>query len=431
MKWRKYTIHTTTEAEDLVSMMLMELGVEGVEIEDNVPLSEADTKGMFIDILPETGPDDGTSRLSFYLHIREDEDAEEVMEDQHDGNELAKSGQADAAAETEDLSRDASEDRSYSIADRLWTEKEISDLMQSIRDNLEEMRNYIDVGEARIEEGITEETDWRDNWKAFFKPVKAGSFLIKPTWETVPEEYIKEMEDGSLKVIEIDPGTAFGTGSHETTQLCLKALERYLQSGDKVLDIGTGSGILGIAALKAGAGYVAATELDEQCEPSIMDNTGFNNISEEEFRLFIGNIIGDEAFKENVLSSIDASGNTGKTCSTGNSGNAEYAGNAENVGNAGNAEDKSLGSSCGIKNDTQGSRKFDIVIANILAPVICMLAGRGEADSLIKTGGIFITSGIIDEKLEDVINAFKSNPAWEILEVNEQGEWRSVIAERR
>ena len=431
MKWRKYTIHTTTEAEDLVSMMLMELGVEGVEIEDNVPLSEADTKGMFIDILPETGPDDGTSRLSFYLHIREGEDAEEVMEDQHDGNEQAKSGQNDAAAETEDLSQDASEDRSYSIADRLWTEKEISDLMQSVRDNLEEMRNYIDVGEARIEEGITEETDWRDNWKAFFKPVKAGAFLIKPTWETVPEEYFKEMEDGSLKVLEIDPGTAFGTGSHETPQLCLKALECYLQSGDKVLDIGTGSGILGIAALKAGAGYVAATELDEQCEPSIMDNTGFNDITEEEFRLFIGNIIGDEAFKENVLSSIDASGNTGKTCSTGNSGNAENAGNAENVGNAGNAEDKSSGSSRGIKNDTPGSRKFDIVIANILAPVICMLAGRGEADSLIKTGGIFITSGIIDEKLEDVINAFKSNTAWEILEVNEQGEWRSVIAERR
>ena len=427
MKWRKYTIHTTTEAEDLVSMMLMELGVEGVEIEDNVPLSEADTKGMFIDILPETGHDDGTSRLSFYLHIREDEDAGEVGEDQYDGPGQIKSGQAGAAAETEELSQDASEDRSYSIADRLWTEAEISVLMQSVRDNLEEMRNYIDVGEARIEEGITEETDWRDNWKAFFKPVKAGSFLIKPTWETVPEEYIKEMEDGSLKVIEIDPGTAFGTGSHETTQLCLKAVERYLQSGDKVLDIGTGSGILGIAALKAGAGYVAATELDEQCEPSIMDNTGFNNISEEEFRLFIGNIIGDEAFKENVLSSIDASGNTDNTCNTGNVGNAE---NAGNVGNAGKTEDKSSGS-CGIKNDTPGGRKFDIVIANILAPVICMLAGAGEADSLIKTGGIFITSGIIDEKLEDVVNAFKSNPAWEILEVNEQGEWRSVIAERR
>ena len=422
MKWRKYTIHTTTEAEDLVSMMLMELGVEGVEIEDNVPLSEADTKGMFIDILPETGPDDGTSRLSFYLHIREDEDAGDVGDGPSDGTGQIKSGQADAAAETEDLSQDASEDRSYSIADRLWTEAEISVLMQSVRNNLEEMRNYMDVGEARIEEGITEETDWRDNWKAFFKPVKAGSFLIKPTWETVPEEYIREMEDGKLKVIEIDPGTAFGTGSHETTQLCLKAIERYLHSGDKVLDIGTGSGILGIAALKAGAGYVAATELDEQCEPSIMDNTGFNNITEGEFRLFIGNIIGDDVFKKNVLSSIDDSGNTGKAGNVGNTGNTL---------SAGSAGQESSGCSRGMKNDMPGSEKFDIVIANILAPVICMLAGAGEADSLIKTGGIFITSGIIDEKLEDVVNAFKSNPAWEILEVNEQGEWRSVIAERR
>ena len=422
MKWRKYTIHTTTEAEDLVSMMLMELGVEGVEIEDNVPLSEADTKGMFIDILPETGPDDGTSRLSFYLHIREDENAGDVGDGPSDGTGQIKSGQANTADETEDLSQDASEDRSYSIADRLWTEAEISVLMQSVRDNLEEMRNYMDVGEARIEEGITEETDWRDNWKAFFKPVKAGSFLIKPTWETVPEEYIREMEDGKLKVIEIDPGTAFGTGSHETNQLCLKAIERYLHSGDKVLDIGTGSGILGIAALKAGAGYVAATELDEQCEPSIMDNTGFNNITEGEFRLFIGNIIGDDVFKKNVLSSIDDSGNTGKAGNVGNTGNTL---------SAGSAGQESSGCSRGMKNDMPGSEKFDIVIANILAPVICMLAGAGEADSLIKTGGIFITSGIIDEKLEDVVNAFKSNPAWEILEVNEQGEWRSVIAERR
>ena len=368
MKWKKYTVHTTTEAEDLVSMMLMEQGVEGVQIEDNVPLSDADTKGMFIDILPELAPDDGTSRLSFFLHLRDERDEAEGASEKTDEH---RNGISDAEK--------TGEDNSYSIADRIWTEAEIAELLKNIRAELEAMRAYTDIGEGRIEEGVTEDTDWRDNWKKYFKPIKAGGFLIKPTWEEVPEEYKPEVSEDKLKLIEIDPGTAFGTGSHETTQLCLSSVEKYIKSGDSVLDIGTGSGILGIAAIKEGASLVTATELDEQCEPSIKDNLGFNGISEEQFKLFIGNVIGDEPTIEAIH----------KRCEL-----------------------------------------YDVVIANILAPVICMLAGEGVADSFIKKDGIFITSGIIDEKLCEVEAAFKENPNWSILEIREQGEWRSVVAKR-
>lgn len=405
MKWKKYTVHTTTEAEDLVSMMLMELGVEGVQIEDNVPLSDADTKGMFIDILPELAPDDGTSRLSFFLHVAEDKEADAGV------TSAGRSDAADSVSVHAGISAaaDTGEDNSYSIADRIWTEEEISELIRSIREQLDEMRAYTDIGEGRIEEGVTEDTDWRDNWKKYFKPIKTGSFLIKPTWEQVPEEYKEAVADESLKLIEIDPGTAFGTGSHETTQLCLRAIENYIKSGDTFLDIGTGSGILGIAALKEGAAMVTATELDEQCEPSIHDNLGFNDISKEQFELYIGNVIGDD---ETIAKIHERA--------------AAY--NAEHAVSYGVNGDNASETAAGTADDAAGV--YDVVIANILAPVICMLAGNGTVDSFIKKDGIFITSGIIDEKLEDVKQAFAANPAWRVAEINTQGEWCSVVARR-
>ena len=365
MKWKKFTIYTTTEAEDLVSMMLMDNGVEGVEIENNVPLSDADTKGMFIDILPELKPDDGTSKVSFFLHLQDGDD------------KRAETEKTDKNALNAD-SRD-SEDRSYSIADRIWTEPETKELIKNIKAELKEMRNYAEVGEGRIEEGETEDTDWRDNWKQYFKPMRIGSFLIKPTWERIPDGLEADIRDGRLKLIEIDPGTAFGTGSHETTQLCLRAIEAYIKENDAVLDIGTGSGILGIAAIKKGAARAVATELDEQCKLAITDNLRLNGIAEESFKLYVGNILGDEDIIKKVHAECTA---------------------------------------------------YDIVIANILAPVICMLAGKGAADSFIKSNGIFITSGIISERLCDVVEAFNANDSWNIIDIKEQGEWNMVIAER-
>ena len=376
MKWKKYTIYTTTEAEDMVSLMLNENGVGGVQIEDNVPLSEADTKGMFIDILPELPPDDGSSKLCFFLRLAEAADA--APENREAAAEANIIGDEDSKAEAAGSS-DA-EDRSYSIEDKVWSQEEIDTLLGTVRTELDAMRSYINVGEGRIEEGVTEDTDWRDNWKQFFKPIRVEDFLIKPTWEGIPEELKAEASDGELKIIEIDPGTAFGTGSHETTQLCMAALKDYIKPGDKVLDIGTGSGILGIGAIKLGASKVTATELDEMCRPSIMDNISYNDIGEDSFKLFIGNVIGDDA----IISAVKAEAASG----------------------------------------------YDVVIANILAPVIAMLAANGNVDALIKKGGIFITSGIIDTKLDEVKAAFEANPNWEILKINVKGEWTSIIAER-
>ena len=404
MKWKKYTIHTTTEAEDIVSLMLNELGVEGVQIENNVPLSDADTKGMFIDILPELGEDDGTSRVSFFLHLEENDGADSGSSTAAAAAEAGNAASPEVGAEADNAAGPAAGnpdnaavtgacDNSYTIADKIWTETEIGELLAKVREGLEEIAGYADIGEGRIEEGVTEDADWRDNWKQYFKPIQAGGFLIKPTWEDIPNEVAAEAASGALKVIEIDPGTAFGTGSHETTQLCLKAIEKYVGTAAgagvgtaagahmRVLDVGTGSGILGIAALKEGAAYCMATEVDEMCESSIMDNIGFNDITENEFELLIGNIIDDPAVRRVVHEAAPEG--------------------------------------------------FDIAIAKILAPVIVMLAGKGQIDSFVKAGGIFITSGIIDTKEAEVTEAFQSNPAWEILEINHQGEWVSVVARRQ
>ena len=207
MKWSKFTLSTTTKAVDLVSNLLDEIGIEGIEIEDHIPLTEAETKGMFIDILPDLGPDDGTAKVSFYL---------------------------------EDVS-------------------ELPRIMKEIEDGLEELSQFVDVGDRTIEASETEDKDWINNWKQYFKPFTVDNLLIKPTWEDIPEGY----EDKLL--IQIDPGTAFGTGMHETTQLVIRQLRKFLTKDTVLLDVGTGSGILSIAALKLGASYAFGTDLDPLC----------------------------------------------------------------------------------------------------------------------------------------------------------------------
>ena len=223
MKWKKFTIDTTTEAVDFISETLNELGVEGIEIEDHVPLTEAETRGMFVDILPELPPDDGTAKVSFYV----DEDAE------------------------------------------------TDNLLASVREELDSMRAFLDVGAGTIAESETEDKDWINNWKEYFHPFTVDDILIKPTWEAVPEEHRDKL------MIEIDPGTAFGTGSHETTQLCIRALKKFVKSGDRVLDVGTGSGILAITALKLGAAEAFGTDLDECAVSAARENAEVNGISEE------------------------------------------------------------------------------------------------------------------------------------------------------
>ena len=223
MKWKKYTLTTTTEAVDLISSMLDEIGIEGIEIEDNVPLTEQETKGMFIDILPELPPDEGVARVSFYL---------------------------------EDASREA-------------------EILKQVREGVEELRDFVDPGAGTVEISETEDKDWINNWKQYFKPFTVDDILIKPTWETVPPQ------DQDKLLIQIDPGTAFGTGQHETTQLCIRQLKKHVKPGDRVLDVGTGSGILGITALKLGAGEVFGTDLDENAITAVGENLEANGISQD------------------------------------------------------------------------------------------------------------------------------------------------------
>ena len=317
MKWSKFTLTTTTEAVDLVSSLLDEIGIEGTEIEDHVPLTEAETKGMFIDILPDLGPDDGVAKVSFYL---------------------------------EDLS-------------------DLSRIMKEIEEGLEELSRFVDVGERTITSSETEDKDWINNWKEYFKPFTVDDILIKPTWEEIPDQ------DQDKLLIQIDPGTAFGTGQHETTQLCIRQLKKYVTREARILDVGTGSGILGITALKLGAGWVFGTDLDENAIAAVGENLSANHIGAESFQVVQGNIIDDKAVK-----------------------------------------------------DQAGYGCYDIAVANILAPVIIML--QKEIPAHLKKGGIFITSGIINTKEEAVKEALSANKELEIVETTYQGEWVSVTARR-
>lgn len=317
MKWDKFTIETTTEAEDLISNMLMELGIEGIEIEDNIPLSKEDTMAMFVDILPELPPDEGKAKVNFYLE----------------------------------------------------PEEEHEELLKQVKEGLEELRAFVEVGAGTITESETEDKDWMNNWKQYFKPFTVDDILIKPTWEEIPEA------DADKLLIQIDPGTAFGTGMHETTQLCIRQLKKYITSETKLLDVGTGSGILSIVGLKLGAQSALGTDLDPNAISAARENMESNDITPEKFKVMIGNIIDDEDMQ------------------------------------------KEIGFGC-----------YDIVVANILADIIiplqAMIAGQ------IKPGGLFISSGIIDMKEQAVLAAIEKNPELEVVEITRQGEWVSITAKK-
>lgn len=318
MKWKKFTLNTTTEAVDLISSMLNDLGIQGIEVEDNVPLTEQETKGMFIDILPELPPDDGRAKVSFYVDDSEPEE----------------------------------------------------ELLRKVNEGLDEMASWTNLGERTIVESETEDKDWINNWKQYFKPFTVDHILIKPTWEEIPKEHKDKL------LVQIDPGTAFGTGKHETTQLCIRQLEKAVTPETMVLDVGTGSGILGITALKLGAKAVKGTDLDENAIVAVGENLKANDIAPERFQVLQGNILDDEKVQQ-----------------------------------------------------WAGFGCYDVAVANILADVIIPLVD--EIPVHLKKGGLFISSGIINLKEQAVMEAFYRNPELEVTEVNHQGEWVSITARRK
>jgi ribosomal protein L11 methyltransferase len=295
MRWNKFTLKTRTEVEDIVIASLADAGVEGVEIEDKVPLSESDKQQMFVDILPDCPDDDGIAYLSFYL----DEDAD----------------------------REA--------------------ILARVQEELEDLRSFLDIGEGTITESQTEDKDWINNWKEYFHQFYVDDILIIPSWEEPkPEDHDKMM-------IHIDPGTAFGTGMHETTQLCMRQLKKHVTDQTELLDVGTGSGILSIVALKLGAKHAVGTDLDPCAISATKENLEANDIPEGSMDVMIGNIIDDSQVQDAV-----------------------------------------------------GYEKYDIVVANILADVLVPLTP--VILHQLKKGGIYITSGIIDEKEETVVAAVEA-----------------------
>ena len=329
MKWNKLTLTTTTEALDYLGAISMDLGLEGFEIEDNVPLTEEEKKSMFIDILPELPPDDGSARVSFYV----DEDTD------------------------------------------------VEDLELRLKSAVSDYAGLCDFGELKLTVSQTEDKDWINNWKEFFKPFRVDEdIVIKPTWEELSE--VREQD----LVIEIDPGTAFGTGAHETTRLCIGNLKKYLHSGDALLDVGCGSGILSIIGMKLGACGAVGIDVDDNATRTSVENADVNDLTafyaardtiellEDQICFTTGNVIDDAELRSYI-----------------------------------------------------GLGMYDVVVANILADIIIPLSG--VAGEFMKPGALFISSGIINTAEDAVLEALKGN-GFEIVEVSHMKDWVSVVTRK-
>ena len=327
MKWKKFRIKTVTDAEDIIISTLYDIGLEGAQIEDKVPLTAAEKEQMFVDILPEGPEDDGIAYLSFFVEENED-------------GKLLVNG--------EETTQEA--------------------ILESVEKELEGLRAFCDIGEGSISVDETEDVDWINNWKQYFHQFYIDDLLVIPSWEEVEEK------DQDKMVLHIDPGTAFGTGMHETTQLCIRQLKKYVTPDTVMLDVGTGSGILGILALMFGAKKVVGTDLDPCAVDAVQDNLQANGIDPEKFTLLIGNLITEKEVQDQV------------------------------------------GYGC-----------YDIVAANILADVLVALTPVVIAQ--MKPGAIYILSGIIDDK-ENVVKEAVQAAGLELLDVNYQGEWVGITARK-
>ena len=291
MKWTKLMIKTTSEAEDIIISTMYDLGLEGAQIEDKVPLTAWEKEQMFVDILPDGPEDDGIAYLSFFVEETED-------------GTLTVNGE----------------------------EKTEEEILSQVKEELESLRMFCQIGEGSITVDETEDIDWINNWKQYFHQFYVDDILIIPSWEDV------KPSDEDKMVIHIDPGTAFGTGMHETTQLCIRQIRKYTTETTKILDVGCGSGILGMLALKFGAEHSVGTDLDPCAIDATYENMENNGISRDKYEVMIGNIINNKEVQDKV-----------------------------------------------------GYECYDIVVANILADIIIMI--QKQVPFHLKKGGIFISSG--------------------------------------
>ncbi len=327
MKWVKFRIKTITDAEDIIISTLYDIGLEGAQIEDKIPLTPLEKEQMFVDILPDGPADDGIAYLSFFVEKKED-------------------GSLEIQGEPTDTET----------------------VLANIQTELDELKEFCEIGEGSVTVDETEDIDWINNWKQYFHQFYIDDILVIPSWEDI------KPEDSAKMVLHIDPGTAFGTGMHETTQLCIRQLKKYITPETELLDVGTGSGILAILSLMFGAKHAVGTDLDMCAVEAVAQNCEANGIAPEQFEMLIGNIITDKAVQDKV-----------------------------------------------------GYECYDIVVANILADVLVPLTP--VILNQLKPGGIYITSGIINDKEKTVTDAVKA-AGLKVLEVTYQGEWVSVTAQK-
>ena len=320
MKWTRIRIKTITDAEDIIISELYDLGLEGAQIEDKVPLTAWEKEQMFVDILPESQADDGIAYLSFFVEEGADLDIDQTVSE--------------------------------------------------VKDALDGLRQFMDIGEGSIEVDETEDLDWINNWKQYFHQFYIDDLLVIPSWEEVSKE------DEDRMILRIDPGTAFGTGLHDTTQLCVKQMKKYITTESEVLDVGTGSGILAILAIMYGAKHAFGTDLDPCAVNAVADNMEKNGIDPDRFEMIIGNIINDKSVQ-----------------------------------------------------DRAGYECYDIVLANILAGVLVDLTP--VIVSQMKKGAVYITSGIInDGDKEHQVKDAMEKAGIKVIDVSYQGEWVSVTGKK-
>ncbi|WAM30770.1 50S ribosomal protein L11 methyltransferase [Caldicellulosiruptor naganoensis] len=302
MKWFEVSIKTLQEAEDAISNILYDLGANGVVIEDDEILKYPNSW------------------------------------DYIDENQFPK--------------------RNFAIVRAYFPESvNISELIFNIEERLKDASQYLNIGEGKIDISEVDEKDWAEEWKKYYKPVEIGNIVIVPSWESY-------QNTSGKTIVKLDPGMAFGTGTHESTMLCLEAIQRYIKPGFDVIDIGTGSGILAISAKKLGANRVLAVDIDDVAVKVAKENAALNNIEIE--------------IRQNDLV-------------------------------------------FGIE------ERFDIAIANIIADIIIKLAN--DIKNVLKEDGLFISSGIIEDRLDDVLKSFRGN-SLEVVEIKKLNSWCLVVAKK-
>lgn len=318
MKWTRIRVKTVTDAEDIIISDLYEIGLMGAQIEDKIPLSAWEKEQMFVDIPPQPQEDDGIAYLSFFIE---------------EGTDI-----------------------------------DIPAMIEQVKEELANIREYCEIGEGSITVDETEDLDWINNWKKYFHQFYIDDLLVIPSWEQVKEE------DKDKLILHIDPGTAFGTGMHETTQLCIRQLRKYITPSTRLLDVGTGSGILAILALMFGAESCVGTDLDPCAVEAVRENMETNHVDKNKFTMMIGNIITDRKVQADV-----------------------------------------------------GYECYDIVVANILADVLVPLTP--VIVNQMKKDAVYITSGIINDK-EDTVKQAITKAGLAVIETTYQGEWVSITARK-